>query len=1164
MPKTLNIISRSDTTTNWFQTNAYSDNDINTIHDPEGAVATKAITSIPSPFARIDLFKSAFNFLENKATNNIAELDGNTINHRLVSEALDMAQLFFNLDTLKEGDSHLRILAWDRAAQLQKLKTSGNQKHLILAETLELFLEQDKTAYNYDRWGTVFMLSYDYKIIGGTSPSTLFFTTGNEIYPRVNIKFGNDTLFDAEFLPLYKREFEFQKYLHLLFKAHSAQLGDAMKEMKDYLNLNLKRLEAHNPQQYRSLQTALSAFSLEIFEKEYQLLDTGTTGSVVSVMGVPLRKRLVDKGAIGKTSDFVIKSTKNTADLPPLVLQNGFNKTGMLYANGGTWDGAAVRVPFADAAPMEKRQLPGQNEIYPYLTVDDFLEPYLLKLIYPLNHEKYFNGNWRGNAQESFLLPIKAEYFKYFDVKTLKETIGNLPVFQMEPRVGGGVAATLRIPIQKEGEFITLERLYYPSASANEQRKPNIGTTSNEGAIMECRFGAAVAPFVRTTDTNQYRVALVDADALAHNIGNEYSINFYKNDSQTPLTTRQKQRSDKRMREGATSKFYVVESAFDAMEIANGVGKGLLIPDFKPHNGTAQFKFAVDFGTSNSHIEYTKDNDRHPKPFEITQNEVLFAATYRNDQFFDLSPEIKQLILHEFLPDAIGKDSEFSFPIQTAISEHINYNHAQKPDSLADHNIPFYYGKQVRRPNAQIATNLKWANYALEQADQNRVDMFLETLAFMMRCKVLSNGGDPARTEIVWFYPSSMAPQRRSKLQSLWRENFAQYLAPVRDEAVGRNSNLRSISESLAPYYHYAAAEGVSSAAAPALFIDIGGGTTDVVVFNANKPIFLTSFRFAGNAIFGDGWNGSANTNGFVAKYRPKVEKILSENASLGQTRELLDLMNGFGRDSSEYISFFFSLERNKRLMDSRVPINLSQWLSEDEDLKMVLLTFHAATIYHIAKLMLKANLPMPRYVCYGGNGSKINSEIDADPSLRYLSQFTKLMFEAVYTQAYGGANQTENLTLKKSNEPKEITCKGGLYEAADTAVEDIMVVLMGDTAQTIANETPVGQFPRNQVRYNQLQAEQYDSVCAEVRTFLDVFFNLNNEYSFNRNFGINAAKMDFFKTTLQQDLKQYLLEGLHKKSIENADTNAVIEESLFFYPLVGALNNLASRTVLG
>jgi hypothetical protein len=834
--------------------------------------------------------------------------------------------------------------------------------------------------------------------------------------------------------------------------------------------------------------------------------------------------------------------------------------------NGGIWDGASIRVPFRDALPLEKRQLPGQTEQYPYLTVDDFLEPYLIKLIYPLNHEKYFNGNWRGNAADSFLLPVKPEYFKYFDVNSLKGTIGNVPVFQLEPRVGGGVAATLRIPIQKTSEFVTFERLYYPAPSAVEVRKPNITETANEGAIIECRFGAAVAPFVRTLDNNQYRIALVDADSQPHNISAEYSLNFYKNNQQNPINARQKQRSDKRMREGATSKFYVVEEAFDAIEVSNGLAKGILIPDFKPHNGSAQFKFAVDFGTSNSHIEYTKDNDRHPKGFEISLNESLFAATFPSDHFFDIAPEIKGLLLQEFLPETIARDSDFSFPIQTAISEHINYNHTQQPDALADHNIPFYYGKQVKRPNATVTTNLKWANYALEQGDQNRVDMFLENLSFLMRCKVLAGGGDLQKTEVVWFYPSSMAPQRRSKLQSLWQENFAKYFTAVRaDGGVARLSNLRSISESLAPFYHYKEAENVSSSVSPALFIDIGGGTTDVVVYFENKPVFLTSFRFAGNAVFGDGWNGSASTNGFVRKYQPRIEKILRENATQQQTKELLDLMNSFGRDSSDFVSFFFSLERNKNLMASRVPINFSKWLSEDEDMKMVLLTFYGAMMYHIAKLMLKANLAMPRYVCFGGNGSKINAEIDSDPNLGYLTRFTRYMFEAVYQQQYGsGGAQTESITIKKVAEPKEITCKGGLYEAADTPVEDIMLVLLGDAQQTVVNDMAIGQFQRNSLRYNQITSEHRAAVHQEVLTFIDVLFNINNDFSFNRNFGINAAKMEDFKRILQTDLRQYLADGLERKAVENKDANAVVEESLFFYPLVGALNNLANNLAAG
>lgn len=63
-----------------------------TINDPDGASANHQITSIPSPFARIDLVKSAF------AEVNKRGVDGNTIFHKMVSDTLDIAEIFFNID----------------------------------------------------------------------------------------------------------------------------------------------------------------------------------------------------------------------------------------------------------------------------------------------------------------------------------------------------------------------------------------------------------------------------------------------------------------------------------------------------------------------------------------------------------------------------------------------------------------------------------------------------------------------------------------------------------------------------------------------------------------------------------------------------------------------------------------------------------------------------------------------------------------------------------------------------------------------------------------------------------------------------------------------------------------------------------------------------------
>ena len=77
----------SDAIGGWGNSNQYNSTIINSITDPAGATATREITSIPSPFARMDLVKEAFAFV------NRIGLDGDTIHHKMVSHALDIAQI---------------------------------------------------------------------------------------------------------------------------------------------------------------------------------------------------------------------------------------------------------------------------------------------------------------------------------------------------------------------------------------------------------------------------------------------------------------------------------------------------------------------------------------------------------------------------------------------------------------------------------------------------------------------------------------------------------------------------------------------------------------------------------------------------------------------------------------------------------------------------------------------------------------------------------------------------------------------------------------------------------------------------------------------------------------------------------------------------------------
>ena len=96
----------NNTIKDWTDVNTHiSETDINTIKDPAGATDKEKITSIPSPFASIDLVRTAFKWI-----NEHNQLQGTTMYHKLVSDCLDVAEIFFNFNTLKRK---VELISWD-------------------------------------------------------------------------------------------------------------------------------------------------------------------------------------------------------------------------------------------------------------------------------------------------------------------------------------------------------------------------------------------------------------------------------------------------------------------------------------------------------------------------------------------------------------------------------------------------------------------------------------------------------------------------------------------------------------------------------------------------------------------------------------------------------------------------------------------------------------------------------------------------------------------------------------------------------------------------------------------------------------------------------------------------------------------------------------------
>jgi hypothetical protein len=1152
----------SDTVKDWSKVSSHmSDTFINTIEDPAGADASRQITSIPSPFARIDLVKTAFRQVKLQGA-----LDGKTIYHKIVSDTLDVAQLFFNADLLK---SKIEIIAWnagiekvgdkisiDKNSDLGKLLHSGNEKHRLYGETLKLFLIQDAGAYNFTDLKRVYLLNYKngpepINIIGGTSPATLFFSSGNEnLNDYVDIQLGSNKLFNNKFIPLIHREEDFIKYIYALQKSMPLFSG-RFKEVDDYLNLSFPKLSD-------SLRQEINEFTKDSYSETYQDIHVDFAGNNAEILRHPLKGKIQDTGKIPEYSDFTIAATKQN-NIKPLVLPNEQFNESLKYVNG-LWK-SEYKSPYYDPLPVSERFLPHLLHIqYPYLTVSDFLEPYIIQLPYPVNKEKFNNGGF-SREDHGFVLPIKKDFFKYFHIQDLDKVLPDgKKMFELKVPPAGGVKAILRVPMGTQGKYIEFSRIYIKNAFSDRLEKPQEHT--NTGIISENQFGLSIFPFLKTgSDVKaHYRVMLIDKDTLPLTKLNEYALTFYKDNKENeavPVLSK-RTRINKLQGDVATSNYFVLENEFDYIEVRNQTASGLLIPLFKMHNGgSKQFSFAIDFGTTNTHIEYKTGNEQE-KAFDITPQDIQIGSLNYNDAntrellanvaLGPFSNMLINLIPIEFLPEKIGKNEPYSFPQRTVIADNDHFDAgADATYALADFNIPFTYLKENLPNKIEVTPNLKWSEFKHNKKMQKRTEAFLDILLFMIRNKVLLNDGNLKETKIIWFYPSSMSEYRRGVFQSAWEELYKKYF--------NSDKKIEKMSESIAPFYYYRERAGILAFDKPVACIDIGGGTTDIVIYQDNKPVYLTSFKFAANSIFGDGYGNSPLTNGFIIKHGESLFRNLSNSTAKDLAQIYLDL-KGKHTKSIELIEFLFSIESNKKIKDNNIPASFSKDLANDTDIKVVFLLFYSSIIYHLAHLMKKKNIDIPRYITFSGTGSKVLNITDPGSGVKKLADFTKLIFENVYERSVDTP-----LELKQFADPKEISCKGGLlcnnYEEIDEIEQKIKVVLAGDIDNTVV--------PEKSIKYSAIEnSELLASVEKETNHFIDQFFSWSDQFNYSNKFGINPSNFQQYKTWLKEDVRQYLLAGLREKMAEVQDNNNVdIEETLFFYPLIGAINKLAYKIAI-
>jgi hypothetical protein len=321
-----------------------------------------------------------------------------------------------------------------------------------------------------------------------------------------------------------------------------------------------------------------------------------------------------------------------------------------------------------------------------------------------------------------------------------------------------------------------------------------------------------------------------------------------------------------------------------------------------------------------------------------------------------------------------------------------------------------------------------------------------------------------------------------------------------------------------------------------------------VFVVEREDPKMLISFRFASNAIFGDGHNSNPGKNGFVKTYKKTFEEILKNNGLLELSQALTQIESQ--NKSSDIIAFLFSLIGDK--VKNNPELNFLQKLSNNDRLRYVFIVFYASILYFIAKSMKAQGLMKPKTLAFSGNGSHslriVSDEMDV------IERFAKLIFDGIY------GDKTGSIEVIMEKNPKIATCKGGIEKPVSQDYDTI------DNIKTILVGNDLEKFDGVKYTYADITPEMEQGVVQSVKDFFSFLFDLhkNNGDFLSNKLGADAAIFDKVKNFCLgeeggQLLNVSMFKGLKQKRDEVTNETKV-EETLFFYPLVGLLHDLALK----
>lgn len=1109
----------------WEKTMAYDTNRVPHITDTVGSgiALSKMGTSIPTPFARIFLFKTAFEMVNGSPDG----ADDNSAYGKLVSECLDFLEFIYGY-----GDA-IEVKSWNVASNISALKNSASKGHQVLGKSLENF------ALNLGV-KDIYLIYYNGVLIGGTSPFTLVYTSPN--WQRVknitnacglagNQLFPDYSQPNAVATPLHKRDLGFRTMLTRYYVAFRMVPGMNDTSFFKYIYRNQDMYDEEMKTYFADI-TGATPYDVAMFRNDYACVKANMTEIDILGMGGASTLFLATiPREINPTisDDYKIAATVDNGNVNrPLVLFEG-GITGATYVADKPLPNGVDIVRNSDE-PLDSRILPGgQNIKYPYLTDSDFLQEKIIKVGYKVDTDNFMTFGIQTAGNGDYLLPLRKEIFEYFKPSDFVDDCVQGLAIKLVELDEETVEAHLCIPVRfKDRPYIELVHTYYKDDIVELKNYPNVFSI---GVFPSYRILGKAVPDI-------YSVLVLDAKKQVTT--RYYALKDGKVEVVADVVSKSRSTNGGRYDE--------LKQTFDICEVEANGAKALLLPNFKeitPADGGGNTVVGIDFGTTNTYISFSTDGGGDPKSLEITRDDMQvlmlnkinldkgnFGDDYRNSMYM-MSPYITSLD-REFVPLLLGKQSNVAYPFRTVTCETFDpqngFDKIANPQLFADINIGFNFLKElVDLPKEKYNTNIKWD---IEEGNtdepltvkQNRVRAFCYQNAWMIKNKLMLLEAPRTSFTVFITFPYTMKRTVRNEIAAYWKEAF--------DKIMGNgNVEIERVTESIAPYYSMISNDG--NFTNNALNIDIGGGTTDMLFADVEHMTFYyTSSKFAGDDIWGDGKhlvNNNNKDNGFVKDFETKLAShslLVSEDRSRGyeQYKSLV-------KKSADLMTYIFRYEDE---------FKYTGYIRQSKDKLMPVLCVHlGAILYHVAQVLTERHITIPSTITFSGMGAKyirIISDNECD-----VQDIVKVLLSA-FMESLSGEKCTmpKNFKVRFQNNAKEVTAQGAmllnhisLQEIRDYDKEPLCVFGID---KEISDELKYEDVPQ----YKNDVLKSYDK-------FLDAFVRDKKVTRFfKEEFGI------IFTDELVKKLENEASQSFDLMS-RNANADYV-SETMFFWPLKNGL----------